>query len=108
MRFSSHPWGTERFLTPSQYLDPNTPDSANSSSFGSSTFSFNCSLSRPRITAHVYVIFIEEAQNEGKSSAPIPHHEDVHNPSSPQPTSEMHQGQPQPASAISFVPEAYA
>ena len=108
MEHASNPRGTERILTPSKYLDPNSPDSANSPSFGSATFSFNCSLTRPQITAHVSVLFIEEAQDEGEPSATIPHNEEVHNPSSPNPTTDMQQGQPQPASAISLVPDAHA
>jgi len=53
------PLGTESILRPSQYLDPNSPDSSNLPSFGSAIFSFNCSLNRPRIMAHVSVLFLE-------------------------------------------------
>jgi len=108
MKLPVHLRGTGRLLTPSQLLDSNTKESDNSSAFGSATFSFNCSLSHPRITDHVSVLFTEEAQNEGESSAPNPQLEDVHNLSYQQPTSKKHQGQPQPASVISLMPEAYA
>ena len=101
------PLGTKSILRPSQYLDRNSPDSSNSPSFGSAIFSFNCSLNRPRITAHVSVLFIEESQHEGESNTPIPHSEEVHNPRSPKPTSEMQKEQPQPASAIISMMEAH-
>jgi len=45
------------------------PDSSPSPSFGSAIFSFNCTQNHPRITAHISVIFHEEAQEVGESNA---------------------------------------
>lgn len=58
-----------RFLWPSQFLDVSSPGSSSSPSFGSAIFTFNSSLKRPQINAHVSVLFFEEAQEEGESSA---------------------------------------
>lgn len=38
--------------------------------FGSAIFSFNSHLNRPRINAHIFVLFIDEAVDDGSSSAP--------------------------------------
>lgn len=53
--------GRGRLLASSHYPVP-------SPSSGSVLFTFNCSLNRPRITAHILVVFHEEAQ-EGESSS---------------------------------------
>lgn len=57
------------FLRPGQFLDTSSPGPSSSPSFGSAIFTFNSSLNRPRISAHVLVLFIEEAQDEGESNA---------------------------------------
>lgn len=102
------PLGTESILRPSQFLDPDSPGSSNSPSFGYAIFSFNCSPNRPRITAHVSILFLEEAQEEGELSAPLPHTEEDQNPNSPRPSTDMQHGTSQPASAINIVPVAHA
>lgn len=56
-------------LRPSQFLQASSPGSSTSPSFDSAVFTFNTTLNRPIINAHVSVLFIEEAQEEGKSSA---------------------------------------
>ena len=57
------------FLRPSQFLQASSRGSSTLPSFGSAVFTFNASLNRPRINDHVSVLFIEEAQEEGDSSA---------------------------------------
>lgn len=51
-------------------------------------------------SAHVSILFLEEAQEEGEPSAPLPH--------SPGPSTEMHYETSQPASAVNTIPVAHA
>lgn len=85
------PLRSENVIRPGQFLNPSSPGSTGSSSFGSATFTFNCALSRPRITAHVSVLFLEETQDEGEPSITLPH--------STGPPAAMHHGISKPASA---------
>jgi len=94
------PLGTENIMRPSQFLNPSSLGSTSSPSFGSATFTFNCTLSRPQITAHVSVLFLEEFQDEGEPSTPLPH--------SPGPSTRMHYETSQPASAVNTIPIAHA
>jgi len=50
--------GRGRLHLPSHYPETRPPDSSSSPSFGSVTFTFNCSLNHPKITAHVSVLFL--------------------------------------------------
>lgn len=80
---------TENVIRPGQFLNPSSPGSTGSPSFGSATFTFNCALSHPRIIAHVSVLFLEETQDEGQPSITLSH--------STGPPAAMHHGISQPA-----------
>ena len=69
--------GRGGILRPNEFLKPSSPGSSSSPSLGSTIFTFNCSLNRPWITAHVSVLFLEEAQEEGTPSAPLPFAEEA-------------------------------
>jgi len=102
------PHGIEGILRPSQFLDPSSPGYSNSPSFSSAIFSFNCSLNRPRITAHVSILFLEEAQDEGDPSAPMPLTEEDQNPNTLRPIADMQLGTTPQASAVNVNPGAHA
>jgi len=51
---------TENVMRLGQFLNPSSPGSTGSPSFGSTTFTFNCALCRPRTTAHVSVLSLED------------------------------------------------
>jgi len=94
-------------LRPSQILEPSSLGSSTSPSFGSAIFTFNCSLNRPRITAHISILFLEEAQEEGDPSAPMPITEDAHEegePSAPMLIAGLQQEMEPPASIANVNP----
>lgn len=54
-------------LRSNQFLDTGDLESSSSLTFGSAIFNFTSSLNRPRINAHVLVLFIEENSDESDS-----------------------------------------
>jgi len=54
-------------LQTSQFLDSSTPDSdpAPTPAFGSAIFNFSSSLNKPRISAHISVLFLEDSPDGG-------------------------------------------
>jgi len=57
-------------LRHNQYLEASSRGSSSSPFFGSAVFTFNNPLNCPWINAHVSVLFIDEAQDEGGTIAP--------------------------------------
>lgn len=51
-------------------MEANSPGSSSAPYFGSTIFTFNIPLNCPRINSHASVLFIDEAQDEGGTSAP--------------------------------------
>ena len=50
-------------------MEASSPGISSAPFFGSAIFSFDSPLNRPRINAHIFVMFIDEAMDEGSSSA---------------------------------------
>lgn len=81
------------------------------SSFGSTIFTFNFSLNHPWITAHVSVLLLEEAQDEGDTTAPMQlteDEQDVGDLNTPKPTVGMQLGMVPSTSAVNANPIAPA
>lgn len=50
-------------------MEASSPGTSCAPFFGSAIFSFDSHLNRPRINAHISVLFIDEAVDDGSSSA---------------------------------------
>lgn len=66
---------------PTQFLEGSSPGTFDAPFFGSAIFSFNNRLTRPRINAHISVLFIDESEEEGgPNSLPnlAPRRDEIH------------------------------